>query len=339
MSQLGVAVFGAGWVSGEHIKAFNKNPHVEVVAIGSRKGSSAKARAQEAGIDDCAIFTDYEALLNHPGVDLVSICTPNDLHAEETILAAQAGKHVIIEKPVCMNVEELREMTAAVEKAKVKSVVSFVLRWNPLVESIRSLVTQGALGNIFYGEVDYWHNIGPWWTGYEWARTKSAGGSAFLTGGCHAVDALRYLVGDDVTEVCAYGNNFGHTYEYPPNVVAAVKFRKGAIGKLSTSFECQMPYNFNIDILGDQGSVRGNRLYSKKLMPGQMDFATIPTILPDSGDVSHHPFQGEMDHFIDCILNDTESHCNLADAVNTHETCLAIDRSVESGGAVKLPLG
>lgn len=337
MAELGVAVFGAGWVSGEHLRAFNNNPHAKVVAIGSRKEASARARAHEAGIE-CAIYTDFASLLKHPGVDLVSICTPNDLHAEETVLAAEAGKHLVIEKPACVNLGDLRRMTAAVEKAEVKTVVSFVLRWNPLFENIKALLANGALGRIFYAEVDYWHNIGPWWTGFEWARLKSSGGSAFLLGGCHAVDAIRWFVGDNVAEVSAYGNCHNPDYEYDSNVVAAVKFRSGAIGKLSTSFDCQMPYNFNIDLLGTEGSIRGNRLYSKKLLPGQTDFATIPTILPDSGDVSHHPFQGEMDHFVDCILNNEESHCNLADAINTNETCIAIDRSLATGKPVALPL-
>ena len=73
-------------------------------------------------------------------------------------------------------------------------------------------------------------------------------------------------------------------------------------------------------------------------MPGQTDFATIPTILPDSGDVTHHPFQGEIDHLVDCILNDKESSANVEDGVKTHEICLAAEISAREGGSVKLPL-
>jgi predicted dehydrogenase len=73
-------------------------------------------------------------------------------------------------------------------------------------------------------------------------------------------------------------------------------------------------------------------------MPGQTDFATIPTILPDSGDVTHHPFQGEIDHLVDCILNDKESFVNVEDSVKVHEICLAAEISAREGGSVKLPL-
>ena len=110
------------------------------------------------------------------------------------------------------------------------------------------------------------------------------------------------------------------------------------MGKVSACTSQWMPYNFNIDVLGTAGAVRGHRLYTKSL-PGLVDFATLPTILPDSGDVAHHPFGPEIDHFIDCILSGRESHVNLDDAVNTHEACLAAEMSRARGGApVPLPL-
>ena len=92
MKKFGAAVWGAGWVSGEHIKAYMGNPNCEVVAVGSRKESSARAKMEAAGLD-CAIYTDYDELLKDERVDIVSICTPNDLHAGETIKATPAGQH------------------------------------------------------------------------------------------------------------------------------------------------------------------------------------------------------------------------------------------------------
>src|SRR6266496_2349808 len=131
MDTIGVAIHGAGWVSGEHIKAYQKNPSTRVVAICSRKRESAEARAREAGLSDARIYTDYEELLRDPEVQAISICTPPNLHAQETIASAQAGKHMLIEKAVANDVANLRAMDAAVRKAGVKTVVSFVLHWNP----------------------------------------------------------------------------------------------------------------------------------------------------------------------------------------------------------------
>ncbi|NUP99759.1 MAG: Gfo/Idh/MocA family oxidoreductase [Armatimonadetes bacterium] len=332
-----VGIYGAGWVSGEHLRAYLGNPHCEVVAVGSRRLSSAQRLCQEHGVEaDCC--DDFERFLATPGLTAVSITGPNHVHAEQTIAAARAGKHVLIEKPVAVDRASLYAMRDAVRAAGVRSVASFVLRWNPLFSTIRALLAREAIGTLVYAEVDYWHEIGPWWTGYEWARTKASGGSAFLTGGCHAVDALRYFVQDEVVEVAAYAATAAPTeFEYPPTVVAVVKFAGGAVGKVSVSFEAWLPYQFNIDLLGTAGAIRDNRVFSRELLPGATDFATVPTTLPNSGEVTHHPFQGEIDHFIDCIRTGVESHVNLEDAVKTHEVCLAIDRAVAEGGPIRLP--
>jgi predicted dehydrogenase len=125
--------------------------------------------------------------------------------------------------------------------------------------------------------------------------------------------------------------------EYDGLEVVLVKFDTGAIGKVSVNNDCVMPYAFPIEIFGDRGTVRDNRVWSHKF-PGQKGWVTLPTILPDSADVSHHPFQAEMDHFVDCIRRNKESHCNLEDAVNTHEVVFAALECYETGQPVKMPL-
>jgi predicted dehydrogenase len=153
------------------------------------------------------------------------------------------------------------------------------------------------------------------------------------------VDAIRWFAGDEVVEVAAFANNQKGLYEYDANVVAVLKFRSGAIGKTSTLLDAEIPYAFNIDLVGTEGTLRDNRLWSTKLLPGQTDWATLPTILPDSGDVNHHPFDAEINHLVECIRGDTQSHCSVADAYHTHEVCLAIDQSIAEGGrTVKLPV-
>ena len=337
--KLGVGIVGTGWVSGEHVKAYQRNPHTEVRGICGRTKEGAQRLAASTGLS-CPTFTDYSEMLKRDDIHIISICTPNHLHAQEAIGAAEAGKHILIEKPAALNTKELVAMRKAVKKARVKTVVSFVLRWNPLFETIKSLLADDALGRIFYAEVDYFHGIGPWYKQYAWNIKKKVGGSSLLSAGCHAVDGLRWFVGDEVVEVSSYstrgnGKHFKE-YEYDPTSVAILKFKKGAVGKVASCVESKMPYVFNIGLYGDKGSVRNNQLYSHKL-PGQTGFATIPTILPDSGDVTHHPFQGEMNHLVDCILSNKESHVNLEDAFKTHEIIFAADYSARTGRPVKLP--
>ena len=335
--KLGAAIHGAGWVAGEHLKSYLRHPDCELMAISSRKEESARRLAAENGLD-CAIYTRYDDLIADPKVDVISLCTPNELHPAETVAGARAGKHLLIEKPVALTLADLREMHQVVLESKVKTVVGFVLHWNPLFDVIKGLLADNAIGRIFYAEVDYWHGIGPWYKQWEWVWRKDSGGSSFLAAGCHAVDALRYFMEREVVEVSAYEAGPRAGYEYSPTIVAAVKFEDGAIGKLSSSLDVVGPYQFNIDLLGEEGMIRNNRLYSRRLLPGQTAFAEIPTILPDSGDVTHHPFDGEIAHLVDCIQNDRESEVNLTDAVKTHELIFAMDQSAAEGRPVELSL-
>ena len=358
--KLGVLVHGAGWVSTQHIMAFTNNPNTDVVAVSSRKLSSAQTHAEEAGLENIGLYDDYEQALSHDGVDIVCVCTPQRFHAENTIAAAEAGKHIVIEKPIANSLDEIRAMREAVHKAGVRTVVSFVLRWNPLFETIKAMVADDALGDVYYVETDYQHDIASWWTGWDEARKTSTGVSAFLTGGCHAIDSLRWFAAQGEfeaarpVEVFAYSGGYrkglkkefdylankwvdGLPLEYDDLEVALVKFSNGAVGKVSVNYGCIMPYTFPVEIFGNKGTVKDNRVWSHKY-PGQNSWVEIPAILPDSADVTHHPFQGQMDHFVQCIQTDTESHCNLDDAIVTHEIAFAALQCYETGQPVKLPL-
>ncbi len=336
--KLGVAIHGAGQVAYAHAASWIKNPHAEIVSVSSRSKESAQRLVGQFGID-CAVRDDYDKVLRDERVDIVNLSGPNHVHAEQGIAAAEKGKHILIEKPMVLSMEENRALRDAVERNGVKSVVSFCLRWNPLFENIKTLLAAGAIGDLFYVEVDYWHGISKWYGGWQWAHKVETGGSTMLLGGCHALDAVRWLSGREVVEVTAYSNNKKGFYEYDANVVAVLKFEDGAIGKTSTLFDAEMPYAFNVDLAGTEGTLRDNRLWSKKLLPGQTGWTPMSTVLPDSGDVNHHPFDAEMDHLVDCIREDRESHCNIADGYRTHELCLAIDRSIAEGGRpVRLPL-
>ncbi len=341
MRTLGVGIVGTGWVSGEHVRAFETNPHTKVVALCGRTKDGARAKAAECGID-CAIYDDYAAMLRHDGLDIVAIATPPNLHRDEAVAAARAGKHLMLEKAMAVTLQDARDIRDAVRETKVKSVVSFVLRWNPLFEIIKRQLGGGAIGNVFYGEVDYFHGIGPWYGQYGWNVKKAVGGSSLLSAGCHAMDALRWFMGGDVAEVyqlatAGKGKDFA-AYEYAPTTVTVLKFADGRIGKVASCIECIQPYVFSINLVGTEGTIRNNRIFSRTDFPGQTGWVEVPTILPDSGDVSHHPFQGEVDHLVECIRNDAESHVNVADAYKTHELVFAADLSGQTGKPVALPL-
>jgi predicted dehydrogenase len=356
----GVLIHGAGWVSTQHIAAFENNPASQVVAISSRRLESARLRAKEAGLENVTVYDNFERALKHPGIDIVAICTPQHVHCANVLAAAGAGKHLLIEKPLGNSLAELRAMRSAVQQAGVKTVVSFVLRWNPLFRMLKTLLADGALGKPYYVEVDYLSQVGSWWSGWRDTCTVENAVSAMLVGGCHAVDALRWFAAPGETaaatpvEVFAVSGGYrkGRNTEYDPLTnrwgndappmeydgleVALVKFDNGALGKVSVNFDCIMPYRFPVRIFGDRGSVFDNRIWSPKF-PGQKDWVELPVLCPDSSDVTHHPFQAEIDHLVDCIERGQESHCNLDDAIKTHEVIFAAQQCYTTGCPVRLP--
>lgn len=360
-NKLGVLIHGAGWVSAQHIAAFGANPATEILAISSRSLASAQQRAREAGLAEVACYDDLDKALQHPGVDIVCICTPQHVHCENVLAAARAGKHLLIEKPAGISMAQLRQMQQAVRQAGIKTVVSFVLRWNPLFRMLKSILADGALGRLYYLEADYLSHNGSWWSGWNDTRARATGVSSFLVAGCHAIDALRWFAGPSETtaanpvEVFAVTggyrkgqsreyNPFRHDWiekappmEYEGLEVALIKFDTGALAKVSVNFDCIMPYRFPIRLFGDRGTVFDNRVWSHKY-PGQKDWVELPTILPESSDVSHHPFQAEIDHLVDCIQRGVESHCNLDDAIKTHEVVFAALECYRTGRPVRLPL-
>ena len=189
------------------------------------------------------------------------------------------------------------------------------------------------LGDLVYGEADYWHPLNSAYPGYRSFASKARGKSAFIVGGCHAADILRHLAGE-VVEVAAFSlpPKLNTEFEYDPNVVASLRFANGAVGKLATILDADTPYIFNCRLFGTEGSILNNEVYSSKHYPGSLGYWKFPTIEPDSGDVSHHPFKEEIDHFMECIEQDVESHASIHDTWKSMEICYAIDESAEKGG-------
>jgi UDP-N-acetyl-2-amino-2-deoxyglucuronate dehydrogenase len=337
MPKLRFAVVGTGWVAGEYMKAIIKRQDAEIYAVVSGNREFAVDRLAALGIE-APIVEQYDEVLKDPNVDAVVLCSTPDQRAEQTILAAKHGKHIVMEKPLAMNRQDLWAMAEALEQYPVHTVASFVLRWNPSFDNTKALIDDDAIGRVYMAQIDYWHHVGRQYPQYRWSKTKELGGSSMLSAGCHAVDAVRYFAGE-IVEVSAFSCRTwtDSDYGFDPNTIAIFKLKNGGIGKVSSSLECRTPYIFNVHLLGEKGAIMNNKLYSHKL-PGQTDYTVIPTILPDSGDVTHHPFVEEISEFVEAIQNNSTTRCSFQDAYKSMEVCFAIDESIASGKSVILPL-
>jgi predicted dehydrogenase len=363
VKRLGVGVVGIGWCASQHISAFRKNPHTEIVALVGRDVDRVHASLKKNGLDagGARVSTRFEDLLEDPAIQVIDIATPNDLHAAQAVAAARAGKHILLEKPTGLNVEELIAIRDAVRAAGVRTIVSFELRYNPWLRFVHWMRESGRLGTIHYARANYLSRVTDWYSGWEWCRTVKGGGSHLLAAGCHAVDALRWASGLEIEEVSAYQMKVTPGYEWPTTISVNMRLAGGAIGHVTSTTDFQMPYAFGIEVMGDRATVRDTHVLWKDheisidelraanpipgvtLHPAIYGTASpsirIETVMPDSADVSHHPFQAEIDDFVDAILTGRETMLNVHDAQRTMEACLAADRSATEGGRpVRLPL-
>src|SRR5258705_8883375 len=235
--KLGVAVCGVGWCASQHIGAFLRNPHTAVTWLCARDADRARANLAKYGIalPGARITTSYDDILHAPDVDIVSIATPNHLHAAEAVAAAQAGKHMLLEKPTGLHVAELVRIRDAVRRAGVRTIVSFELRYNPFLKFARWLRTDGWLGEIRFARTQYLSHVTDWYSGWPWAHTRASGRSHLLAAGCHAVDALRWCSGLEPSSVSPLHTRITEGYEYPTTIVANMRFGKSPLRHVTTS--------------------------------------------------------------------------------------------------------
>jgi len=338
MARYGALVIGPGWVAGEHIKGYCADPRTEIRAIVGMLPED-RARA-EAYMKQFGFQADYydslDAALKRDDIQIASVCTINFLHYEQTVACLQAGKHVLVEKPLCFTQEQNKHLKTLAEQTGLKTQVGHVCRFYPAVVGLKNFIDAGHIGDVFYVESDYWHEI----VG-AWKVRKQTGGSALLMGGCHAVDMVRWMAGEEheAVEVTAMSRPaaWRTDFEYDPTIAMLVRFEGGTIGRCSTSLECNMPYVFHLQVNGTKGCVRNNGLYSE-LFPESTDFAKLTSTYPDDWNVSHHPFPEEVSYFVDCIERDCESMLSIPRAYKTYELIFAAERSAAEGRPVKLPL-
>jgi predicted dehydrogenase len=263
------------------------------------------------------------------------------MHAPQAIAAAQAGKDLMIEKPLATSYEELLAMRDAIQKAGVKSTVYFELRFIPQYQLVKSLVAQGLLGHVHHIEVDYYHGIGPWYMQHAWNVKKNVGVSALVTAGCHALDGLLYFKDTEVEEVSGFSTKssaeWAKDYEYDSTSVGILKFADGTIGKCTSCVDCRQPYVFNVHLVGSEGTFLNNQLSSTQLAGvSKEEWIEIPSAGATSGDVLDHPYPPQVNEFVACLKGGTDSCVNFESAFKTFRVVFAIDKAIAEGRTVKL---
>jgi predicted dehydrogenase len=336
-----VAVIGYGWAATAHIAAINATSQAQVTGVWSSRPLDSGELSQR---HDSAIkaHTDLAAMLSKPDIHVVDITGYPDQHAEQFRSAARHGKHIIVEKPLAVEWSEILAMKKAVEETGVKTCVCFECRYSSQFLATKAVLDEGLVGQLHYGEVDYYHGIGPWYGQYRWNTKKKLGGSALLTAGCHALDALLLCMGAEVEEVTSYATQSANAvfaaYEYPTSSTTIIKFRNGSIGKSAAVVDCLQPYYFHTHLVGSEGSILDNKFHSQKL--GGLNrhaWSQLSMKMLDSGDVGDHPYQTQFQAFFDALdAGQDMPLTSFADAFASHRVIAAADQSAATGRPVKI---
>jgi predicted dehydrogenase len=340
MKKYNVGIVGYGWVATAHIPAINATTLGQVTAVcSSRKLNAAQLSLRHGG--SIKVYQGLDDLLANPDVHVVSLCGFPTQRTAQAVRAAAAGKHIILEKPLCLSPRDLTRMRQAVKRARVRTCVCFECRFSSQFLATRALLDRGLLGELHYGEVDYYHGIGPWYAQFRWCRRKAEGGSSLLEAGCHALDALLLCMGNDVVEVSSFATKSRSKtfapYEYPSTSVTLLKFRNGSVGKCTSSVDCLQPYYFHTHLLGSKGSLLDNKFHCEDLGTNKAAWSTLALKMLDSGDVADHPYETQFEAFFNALDHGREMPLTgLEEAAASHEIIFAADRSAETGRPVML---
>ena len=340
MKKYNVAMIGYGWASTAHIQAINATTLAQITAVySSRPQDPAVLSARHGGAIET--YTDLGALLQRSDIDAVSICSYPNQHADHAIAAARAGKHIILEKPICLSLKDANAIAAAVKAAGVKTCVCFECRFSSQFQVTKAVIDAGLLGQLHYGEVDYYHGIGPWYGQFRWNTSKESGGSSLLSAGCHAMDALLLCMGSDVESVTSQSTTSSNAtfalYQYPTTSVTILRFANGSLGKVASVIDCLQPYYFHTHLVGSEGSLFDNKFHSTKLGVDKHKWSELSMKMLDSGDVSDHPYQAQFQAFFDALAAGAEMPLrSLATAMKSHRAVLAADLSAREKRTVLL---
>jgi UDP-N-acetyl-2-amino-2-deoxyglucuronate dehydrogenase len=251
---IGFGIVGAGMVAQYHAEAITQTPGARLVAI--CRADAARAAETEARFN-VPCETSYTALLARPDVEVVCICTPSGLHAEQALAAAQAGKHVLVEKPMALTLADADAMIRACRQSDVLLGVALQRRTDPAFAAAQSAIAAGAFGRLVLGSVtvpylrtqDYYDSAA--WRG-TW---KIDGGGALMNQGIHLLDLLLWYLGD-AAEVQAQLTTLAHKIEVEDCVSATLRFSNGALGSVAATTAAAPGYPHRVEVYGQRGGMQ-----------------------------------------------------------------------------------
>lgn len=331
MTRLRAGIIGLG-VGEQHIAGYRAHSAVEVAALCDV--ATEKREQARRTYPDIPVVEDAAALIDDPTIDIVSIASFDDVHAAQVLHALEQGKHVFVEKPLCLTADEFRAVAARLaDNPALRLSSNLILRATPRFTDLRRLIASGSFGRLFNIEADYLYGRLEKLT-VGW-RGRIPNYSVMLGGGIHMIDLILWLTGDRVAEVAATGNGVASEasqFHGRDMASALLTFESGMIGKVSANFGCVYPHFHRLTVYGTKAT------FDNRPDAGLLWRSRDPADPPEKL-TSAYPGAAKgslIPSFVDAILG------TGAAAVTEHEVLaamavgLAIDRSLAEGRKVKI---
>jgi predicted dehydrogenase len=302
----GYCVIGLGRIAGHFMPGVLNTTNSRITALVSGHRDKAERIAAQYGIPQSSIYNydNFDEIARDPAIDAVYVALPNSMHAEFTLRAAKAGKHVLCEKPMSTNVADAERMIAACKAANVKLMIAYRCHYEPTNLKAVKLIRDGALGQVQAIESAFGFNIGKG----EWRIDKKlAGGGPVFDVGIYSLNACRYLTGEEPAHLSAYASTIDHDgrfNEVEENVSWIMKFPSGILASCSTTYGAGMEGFYRVH--GSKGWLQVDEAFSYSGLRLRAEFSgTKLDELNPARDPSH--FQAEAEHFSHCIQNGLEA--------------------------------
>ncbi len=306
MKRVRYGIIGFGRFAEKSIApAIKASPNSELVAIQKRSAVAAAEKAGELGIP--YVFDSVEKLVREPAIDAVFIASVNAAHCGETLAAARAGKHVLVEKPMAMDAREAEQMIQSCRSAGVRLMVAHMLRFSPLLVRMRGLIQTGAIGRPVFARSEFVYDARL--SQRSWLHDmRLAGGGPVYDIGVHCLDSLRFVLDDEVTETESLLVPEPTEGTTESTALLQLKFSKGTPASILCSYDVPLRRTF-IEIVGTEGGLSasnftvGERVTPLTITRGGADGATEERV--DQITVPNL-YVEEVTHFSDCIVRGHE---------------------------------
>jgi UDP-N-acetyl-2-amino-2-deoxyglucuronate dehydrogenase len=337
--KIGIGIVGYGSIGGHHLKAINDIAEAEVVAVSSRNIGKLNDRTELAGIK---IYANHGDLINDEAVDMISICTPSGFHLEPALMAAKAGKHVLVEKPLEISIERSKEMIKSCLEHKVKLACIFQNRYSGDYLRLKKIVQSGDLGKLVLGNAYIkWFRDQAYYDTSDWkGQLNGDGGAALINQGIHTIDLLLDVMGP-VKSVRAKVATMSRKIEGEDLGLAILEFESGALGTIEGSTAIYAGFPEKLEIHGDAGSVileKGELVHDVNgpIVKGLSNTASGSS---DPMAIDYKLHKAQIQEFVNNIISDTEPRVNGTEAIRAVEVINAIYKSSRENEVIYLNQG